>query len=86
MASVSSLYLEHSSCSVLTKDTELSCGCNELPGLGFVSTADVHSRVMGLAGRDEEVCPTQHDHVCGNGLSICRKKRAQMWEGASSCP
>lgn len=35
-------YLEHLSCSLLTEDPELSCGCNELPGLGFVSTADVH--------------------------------------------
>jgi len=35
---------------------------------------------MGLAGRNEEVCPTQHNHICGNGLSICRKKQAQMWE------
>lgn len=67
---------------LLTEDAELSCGRNELPGLGFVGSADVHPGVMGLAGRNEEICPAQHNHICGNGLSICRKKRAQMWGGA----
>lgn len=79
-------YLQHLSRSLLTEDAELSCGRNELPGLGFVGAADVHPGVMGLAGRNEEICPTQHNHVCGNRLSICRKKRAQMWEGAPGCP
>lgn len=72
-------YLQHLSRSLLTEDAELSCGSNELPGLGFVGAADVHPGVMGLAGRNEEICPTQHNHVCGNRLSICRKKWAQMW-------
>jgi len=79
-------YLEHLSRSLLTKDPELSCCCNKLPGLGFVGTADVDPRVMGLAGRNEEICPAQHNHIRRNGLSICRKKRAQMWEGAPRHP
>lgn len=61
-------------CSLLTQDAELGCGGNELPRLGFVGSADVHPGVMGLAGRNEQIRPAQHNHICGNGLSICRKK------------